>query len=93
MLAYTPELKIFSNNISFGEAINKSISIHSDYHSRLFGKAKDYLHEKELPSIDNIANLAVFLCDADRYSLSGQTLIVDSGLSHLSIESILRSAI
>ena len=93
MLAYTPKIRIFSNNISFGEAINSSIKNHSDYHSMLFEKARKHLNGKDLPTTDQIGNLAIVLCNADQYSLSGQTLFIDSGLSHLSIESTLRSTI
>lgn len=91
MLAYIPQLKTFSNNISFGETINNDISSHSNYHSKLFNEAKKCLNGKALPSTDQIASLAIRLCNADQYGLSGQTLCVDSGLSHLSIESVLRS--
>lgn len=90
MMAYIPGIKIFTNTVIFGEAMNDKLTNHSHFHAKLFDAIKSNLGGKDLPCLSQIAEVIILLCSANLYGLSGQMLSVDSGMSHLSIESVLR---
>jgi len=83
-------LDIFSNIVSFGEAIDNSIQDHDLLHRKLFAGLSRCALGKAVPSIDNIAKAVVMLCKASSFGVCGQTLTIDSGLSILTQESLVR---
>ena len=84
-------LHVFSNVVSFGEVVDRSKKEHDLQHKRLFSRLSRFTLNKQVPSLNDIARAAIMLCDANSMGLSGQTLIVDSGLSCLTQESLART--
>ena len=82
---------VYSNIISFGEIKNSDISIHSDWHNKLFDLINLTLPGKDIISSRKIAEMILLLCNADQLGLNGQVLYADSGLHRLSNESLLRA--
>ena len=83
-------LNIFSNVVTFGEAIDQSKQDHDPYHRQLFTTLKRCTSGRPVPSIDNVAKAAVMLCKASSVGICGQTLVIDSGLSNITQESVVR---
>jgi len=83
-------LDIFSNVVSFGEAIDHSKQDHDPYHKKLFTALSCCNLGRPVPSIENVATAAVMLCKASSFGLCGQTLVIDSGLSSITQESLVR---
>lgn len=83
-------LDIFSNVVCFGEAIDHSQQHHDQYHQKLFHNLSRCSSDRPVPTIRNVAKTAVILCDASSFGLCGQTLVIDSGLSGITQESVVR---
>lgn len=83
-------LIIFSNVVSFGEAIDNSKQDHDPYHRKLFTTLSRCASGRPVPTIDNVAMAAVMLCKASSFGICGQTLVIDSGLSNITQESVIR---
>lgn len=84
-------LRIFSNVVSFGEVIDSSKKEHDLQHRKLFARLSRFTLNKSVPSIFDVAKVAIMLCEAHNMRICGQTLTVDSGLSSLTQESLVRS--
>jgi enoyl-[acyl-carrier-protein] reductase (NADH) len=83
-------LDIFSNIVSFGEVVDNSKQEHDSYHRDLFTTLSRCASGRPVPSIVNVAKAAVMLCKASSFGICGQTLVIDSGLSSITQESIVR---
>jgi len=83
-------LDVFSNVVSFGEAIDHSKQDHDPYHQKLFNTLSRCSSDRPMPTIKNVAKTAVILCNASSFGLCGQTLVIDAGLSGITQESIVR---
>ena len=83
-------LDIFSNVVSFGEVVDHSKQDHDPYHKKLFTTLSRCSSDRPVPSIENVAKTAVMLCKASSFGLCGQTLVIDSGLSGITQESLVR---
>jgi len=84
-------LHVFSNVVSFGEIINSSRKEHDLHHKRLFAGLSRCTLNKNVPSINDVAKAAIMLCKASSMGICGQTLTIDSGLSCLTQEFLVRS--
>lgn len=84
-------LHVFSNVVSFGEIINTERKEHDLHHKRLFAWLSRCSLNKSVPSINDLARAVITLCKADSMGICGQILTVDSGLSCLTQEFLVRS--
>ena len=93
MLGYLKSnLRVYSNMVLFGEAKDTRIPEDSRYHSSLYNSISTTLN-KPVSTIQSISRLCVILAaHAADLQISGQELIVDSGLSKMNIESLFRRA-
>jgi NAD(P)-dependent dehydrogenase (short-subunit alcohol dehydrogenase family) len=84
-------LNIYSNIVAFGDIVDNSRYAHDDYHVGLFSNLRTHTAGRPVPSANSVSEAVLFLCEANRRGISGQTLLVDAGLSNISQESILRT--
>jgi len=80
----------FSNAISIGEVVDNRIGTHSNYHETLYKNISSCLQIQSMTNINNIARAVLILCSADKLAMNGQILNIDSGLSSITQESIIR---
>lgn len=83
-------LDVYSNVVSFGEVIDNSKQDHDLFHRQLFPILSRCSSDRPVPSIENVAKVAVMLCKASSFGFCGQTLVIDSGLSNITQESVVR---
>ena len=83
-------VKVYSNVVSFGEAVDNSKSEHDAYHKRIFNMLNQFTSRRPMATISNIAKMALVLANADTLGVCGQTITVDSGLNCQSNESMAR---
>jgi len=87
----TSSLNIYSNIVAFGDIVDNSRLTHDEYHTALFSNLRAHTAGRSIPSASSVSETALFLCEASRLGISGQTIFVDAGLSNISQESVLRT--
>lgn len=90
LASVSSSLDIFSNIVSFGEVVDNSKQEHDPYHRKLFNTISRCSSDRPVPTIVNVATATIMLCKASSIGICGQTFIIDSGLSSITQESIIR---
>lgn len=81
---------VYSNAICFGEILNSETTQHTTYHRRLFEEYREVISNKRITTSYQVTKLVMLLLKAADYSLNGQTIYADSGLSKLSQDFFVR---
>ena len=90
LASVSSSLDIYSNIVSFGEVVDNSKQEHDPYHRQLFNTMRRCSSSRPVPTIGNVATATIMLCKASSIGICGQTLVIDSGLSSITQESIVR---
>ena len=82
---------IFSNAISFGEVVDTRITNHNSFKKKIFNKLGSISPTKKIASLQDVAQLALQLMDAEKINLNNQIITLDGGINMISQDAIIRS--